>query len=234
MTQPSSDSGAFSQILIHMAIHDLRAPLSSILSGIDIALEPGMSPEDSERVLRLCRDSTSRLLRQVEALLDIERMEGARLPVALAAHPLLPILDEALGTISNTLRHMQITVERALSPDLPEVLIDPDLTRRILVNLLDNAVQHVGGARLIRISLNHTAPGWVELCIDDNGRGVSLDSRESIFTLGYRAAGGGRKGYGWGLPFCRLAAEAQGGMLTVRDADNGMSGARFALTLRAA
>jgi two-component system sensor histidine kinase KdpD len=233
MSNPSDD---FNRTLIHMAIHDLRAPLSSILSGIEIALTPDLPPNDASRVLQLCHDSTSRLLRQVESLLDIGQMQDGRMSARLAAHDVLPIVDEAVSMLRNTLDHTGIAVEQVIAQPLPAVLLDPELTRRVLVNLLDNAIHHTGGTRRIRIIVRQAAPDRVEVCVDDNGRGVSEADRERLFKLGGRTAitDTGRKGFGWGLPFCKLAAEAQGGMMHVENANDGMSGARFVLGLRTA
>jgi two-component system, sensor histidine kinase and response regulator len=229
---------AFHTLMIRMAVHDLRAPLSSILTGIDLALQPDLSPEDSDRVLRLCLDSGGKLMRQIESMLDIAYMQEGRLLARTAHHLLRPIAEEAIGLLHNSIQASNLIVEIHGPADAPPGLIDRDLTHRILINLLDNAIHHSPAGQRIVIEITPTDDTAISVRVTDDGAGIPPERRNSLFEQDtpdpFGPTARKRRGYGIGLVFCKLAAEVQGGSIRVEDAPPGLRGASFVVTLPAA
>ena len=101
------------------------------------------------------------------------------------------------------------------------------MVRRVIINLLDNALKYSSDGHLITIKVteNKTNDGLI-LSIQDQGPGIPVEFREVIFDKFRRIKdGGGRKGVGLGLAFCRLAVEAHGGNIWAGEPEGG--GARF-------
>ncbi|MDZ4767709.1 MAG: ATP-binding protein [Chloroflexota bacterium] len=233
MTQPKQPA-SFHEMLIQMAIHDLRAPLSSILTGIELTLQPDMSAEDTRRVLKLCLDSGGKLIRQMESLLDIAHIETGQMPIHAQTQPLQPIIADAVMLLTNLIEEMHLQVEIHAPSDLPPVFADDHLTRRVLVNLIDNAIHHTPTGTRIHIDAAHeSTTRQVRVRICDDGSGIPVEQRESIFESYRRpsAQRRARRGFGWGLAFCKLAIEAQGGQIAVEDADGDLRGACFMVSL---
>jgi signal transduction histidine kinase len=108
---------------------------------------------------------------------------------------------------------------------------DPNLLRRLIRNLLDNAQRHAGGATRVRVAPN--ASGEAELQVEDGGAGVPTEEREKIFEPFYRStrAGTAAKGFGLGLSLVRQIARAHGGDARYESLPEG--GGRFVVTLPA-
>jgi two-component system clock-associated histidine kinase SasA len=120
---------------------------------------------------------------------------------------------------------------RQIDEDVPDVYIEKDMIRRVLVNLLDNALRYSEGSAEVIVQVR-TMPEQkkVLLSVIDRGPGVPQRFREVIFEKFQRMQRGKKvKGLGIGLAFCRLAVEAHGGRIWVDDAPGG--GAQFNLTL---
>jgi len=111
------------------------------------------------------------------------------------------------------------------------VLADRGLLRRILGNLLGNAVRHGGAGVTVTLSAR-VRDGEVRLTVRDDGPGVPAEAREEIFHRYTRLPGSDRSGSGLGLAFCRLATEAQGGRVQLETATG--EGAAFHVELPAA
>jgi signal transduction histidine kinase len=113
--------------------------------------------------------------------------------------------------------------------DLPGVWVDEDMLRRVLTNLLENAVKYTPTGSKIYLGARQDGE-MVLMWVQDTGPGIPPDERERIFDKFTRLHGsGGPKGLGLGLAFCRLAVEAHGGQIWVEDGPE--IGACFKFTL---
>lgn len=234
----------FRDKVTHMAVHDLRGPLTAILNGIDLSLqtEAPLSEPERQRILRLCLDSGNSLMRQIESLLDIAQIESNSLPIKPEPQSVSELVDDSYQAIANTFTEMRTRLENNLPPDLPLILVDKEIMRRVFINLLDNALRFTTRGTSIRIDAELTPvdKSEVVISISDNGPGIPMDQRERIFETYRRinrngAVGTitpvGRRGFGLGLTFCKLAIEAHGGKIWIEDGINGMTGARFVVRL---
>jgi signal transduction histidine kinase len=109
---------------------------------------------------------------------------------------------------------------------LPQVTVDPDKFVQVVTNLVENAVRH--GSGTIRLTLRPIAPG-LQLVVEDEGEGIAPELRRRVFTKFWTSGRSG--GSGLGLYLVNGLVEAQGGSITIGDADDG--GARLTVTLPA-
>lgn len=229
------------QDLTSMIVHDLRSPLTSIMTSIDMIFKGiigEVNPRQSE-VLAIAFESAEHLLSMVNLMLDISRLEGGRMP--LDRRPLLldQVVQRAIERLAPIARNKQIQIEVDLPPHLSPVYADSDLSLRVMQNLLDNAlkfsprggcitIQAVGPetppdpneeALMVSASNDSTAtlyPGrMVTIAVRDYGPGIAQADQEKIFAKFGQAGKWRRDGTGLGLTFCKLAVEAHGGRIWV-------------------
>lgn len=214
-----------------MIFHDLRSPLGNIVSSLEMMST--LMPEDEtlNSMLNIAKNSTGRIQRLVNSLLDINRLEaGQRIvdqnsidPVALVRESIRDVEPSA-----NARQHM--LTNRALSV-LPLVWVDVDMIYRVLINLLENAIKFTPAGGRIDIGAQTSEDGlFVRFWVRDNGPGIPPAERERIFEKFTRLRGKNKPGgLGVGLAFCRLAVHAHGGDIWI-DSEVG-KGTTFWLTL---
>jgi len=197
--------------LLTAVSHDLRSPLASAKTAVSALNADDVAWTRGERteLLATADESLDRLTRLVENLLDMSRLQAG----ALAVHPTAMGVDDLLPAVLAELGDAGRRIELDVPPDLPELLADPGLLERILVNLLSNTLRHSPPDRPPRVSATATGDR-VELRVADSGPGVPETEWERIFVpfqrLGDRTTGAG---VGLGLALSRGLAEAMGGTL---------------------
>jgi signal transduction histidine kinase len=214
-----------------MVYHDLQSPLSNVLSSLELArsILPQSDDPTLKNLVGIALRSADRVQRLINSLLDTNRLEegqpiGNRQPSQIA-----DIIKEAIEVILPTLEAKHHKLERVLEEHLPLVRVDADMIRRVLINLLENAIKFSPSRSKIQVGASQKGE-WVNVWVQDNGPGIPLADHERIFLkftrLDYQNS---PKGLGLGLAFCRLAIEGHGGRIWV-ESDIG-KGARFTFTL---
>ena len=226
----------FRDEITHMAVHDLRGPLSAVINGIDMTLKTGLIeyPEDNERILQLSLESAHSLMRLINSLLDVARLESRRMPIHAQPVTAAHLVNSAHQALENSIAQAHIEVEIDLSDDLPLLNVDEDLIRRVLINLIDNAIRFTPEGEKVLISSRPVEEQWITLTVADSGTGIPPEERDQIFEQ-YRQSKQnqplrGTKGTGLGLTFCKLAVEAHGGRIWVEGAET-LPGACFLISL---
>ncbi len=226
----------FRDEITHMAVHDLRGPLTAIINGIDMTIKLGLAeyPEDNERVLRLSLGSAFSLMRLINSLLDIAKLESRRMPINAQPVAVAQLVDSAREALENSLDEAHIQLQIALHDDLPALNVDEDLIRRVLINLIDNAVRFTPEGSVVRIASQPVQDHRITLSVADSGIGIPPEERDQIFEQ-YRQSDKnqplrGSKGTGLGLTFCKLAVEAHGGRIWIENAET-LPGACFLISL---
>lgn len=214
-----------------MIYHDLRAPLANIISSLEI-MSSMLSSESSSSfnsLFEIADRSTERMQRLLSGLLDINRLEsGQQITIK---HPtyLNKIAQEVIDAIRPMARAKNIEIKSDFQADLPEVMIDDDMIRRVMMNLLENASKFSPNGSTIEIGSaqkDHLLFIWV----DDQGSGIPEKAKERIFDKFVQLQDGNSvKGLGLGLAFCRLAVQAHGGTIWIENLPQG--GSRFIFTL---
>lgn len=216
--------------LTSMIYHDLRAPLGNIISSLEV-LQASIDPEDEtvQSVLSIASRSSRRASRLVESLLDLDRLEADKAVLNKIDTSIGELIAEAVEEVHPTAEARGQFLRINLAPRLPLVSMDGDMIRRVLINLLENAVKYTRAGDHIAVSAQ-IENNQLEVSVRDSGPGISERDRERIFDKFFRLSGESRpKGLGLGLAFCRLAVEAHGGRIWV-DSEEGQ-GSTFTFTL---
>lgn len=198
--------------LIHMVIHDLRTPLTSIIGGLQTVIDAECDLELAREFLPIAVSSAHTLVDMVSTLLDINRMESGRMPLDLGPTSLQDIVDLALAQVRGAATQRRHVLQTELDPQCPTIVGDGEKLRRVLINLLGNAVKFTpdGGTITVR---TRCEPDGVLLAVSDTGPGIPADQLERIFDKYTQVEGArpARQSTGLGLTFCKLVAEAHGG-----------------------
>jgi signal transduction histidine kinase len=200
--------------------HDLREPVSNMALLVRMLERRAGEPPPAD-VLRLLRESTERARELIDAVLTYARVgELRRERVALG---------EVVAQVAEDLRPSLEAVDATLDVgELPEVDGDPRQLRRVLQNLVGNAVKFRGDAPpRVTVSAQAERGEWV-VTVGDNGVGVRPDQAGRIFGM-FARVGSQADGLGIGLAVCRRVVEAHGGRIWVEPADGGGSAFRFTL-----
>ena len=214
--------------LMAFVVHDLKNPVSTLDLHAQLLLRDKALSASSQESARAIRNEAGLLLRQIDTLLDLSKGDEAD----LAGAPSPVDLEELLSLVRRSFEPRANTKELALVVNVSGfcVLADRDLLRRVVENLLDNALRHAPHGTTVTITAESTADAVV-LRVADQGLGIPAHMRERVFER-YVQAGDVRsaKGsYGLGLAFCKLAVEHQGGRIWIED---GQPGATFCVSLR--
>ena len=215
--------------LTALIIHDLKNPLSSILSNVQFALGQEALGADERDSLRDVLRASQSMVRMVMNLLDVSRSEDGALVAHMTEFELPALLGEVSSEMQRRIEDKQQSLELSVAPDVRNISADRDLVRRILENLVDNAYKYgprratirVEAALLPSASANDAAPNTVELRVRDEGEGIPLAFRQKIFEKYARVDGRPahevRNSHGLGLMFCRRAVEIHGGQIWVEE-----------------
>ncbi len=224
--------------LSSMVVHDLRNPITSIISGMrmlqDILTETSLNHNVATEIIQIARNSAENMLHLVQSLLDVSRLEQSKVILDCESLSLQDAIDYAITSMLGLAISAGITIETHIPQDLPAVWIDDEKIQRVLVNLLDNALRHTSHSGTVCVEVSHqSALNVVLVRVEDTGPGIPSHERHRIFDkfvqLDYQTALRGHKGTGLGLTFCKLAIEAHGGHIWVEDGATG--GAAFCFTV---
>ncbi|MEI7643272.1 MAG: ATP-binding protein [Chloroflexales bacterium] len=216
-----------------LIVHDMRAPLHTLLISIKALQRQHFDPEGQSELLTVARDSASYLLTLTETVLDSARLETSGWLLKRQPVRLLNLVQSVCDPLELAARPDQARLRHIVDDDLPMIWIDRALMERVLTNLITNAIKHTPASGEIRVMarLIHAGHG-VELCVSDSGQGIPHEAQAHIFERFYQANDSDRRyGTGLGLYFCRLAVEAHGGSIAVQSATGQGSTFRISLPL---
>ena len=218
--------------LLRAVSHDIRTPLTSIVGGIDTLLESGgqLSPELQTELLQNIREESHWLVGIVENLLSVTRVSGAAsIKKELEAGE--EVLSAAAVKIGRRYPEIQISVRAP--QELLFIPMDAILIEQVLINLMENAIQHGGTTSRLEIHLCRKDANAV-FEVADNGQGISKEAFPHLFQGGFShmnsgSESDGRRNMGIGLSVCQTIVQAHGGMI---EAENrALGGAIFRFTI---
>ncbi|MBI5566884.1 MAG: cyclic nucleotide-binding domain-containing protein [Chloroflexi bacterium] len=220
------------QETVDLIVHDLRSPLHVIVNALGVLT---MSvPDDVLRanaeLFNLAAHNTDRMIRLIDSMLDVSRLEAGQLVLETAPTDLASLVQTVTQRVGHLFAKHQLTLAVEI-PDLPDLLIDADMIDRVLANLLDNAIKFTPNYGQIRVSAAQHAD-HILVRVADTGRGIPPAQRHRFFDRFVQAAGDQPRvrGFGLGLTFCRLAIEAHGGQIWIEDGADGV-GSQFVFSL---
>ena len=202
--------------LVRMVVHDLRSPVTAVqLAASALLAKEQSTPKQREDDLRLIKEEARRVGNYLEEMLLLARQEEGRLSLSFARVDLADVANETVSAATPVARARGLTIEATASEGAHEVLGDPALLRRVIDNLLTNAIKFSPADSRVQVRVGSKNKS-VTLDVLDEGPGVPEHMRGRIFQkfeiVKMRAAGGPQTGLG--LPFCRTVVEEHGGTIT--------------------
>jgi signal transduction histidine kinase len=218
--------------LVNMLVHDLRNPLTVLLSTLDLirlTLKPQLS-EDHHQLLNGARRSGHLMVAMLNDILDVAKLEAGRLDLQWQATDLTRLLAEAADQY-HVLAELGDVALRAEVPPGPLVIqADAQLVGRVLANLVLNAIKYTPPKGAVTLAAEAAPAGFVTVRVADTGEGIPPDQRDLIFEkFGQVKQEGPRQGTGLGLTLCKMAVEAHGGKIWVESVMG--QGSQFIFTL---
>jgi signal transduction histidine kinase len=204
--------------LTNMVVHDLKNPVNGIAMMVQLALRKGSELPETHRnylfqIERTCRE----MMRLIQNLLEISKIEEGKMPVARELVVLAEVVDEVgreYGPVAEQAgRRLRIDVPT----DLPPAIGDRALLKRVVVNLVVNALRHSGSSEVL--VEGRAESGEVATTVTDYGHGIAADEQGRVFekfrTIRRSPSGDPAGDTGLGLPFCKLAIERMGGRISL-------------------
>jgi signal transduction histidine kinase/CheY-like chemotaxis protein len=201
--------------------HELRTPLNAVIGFSDLMRTDRSEPLTPTQRARLDRvvDGGQYLLRLVNDLLDVARLEVGELSVALSSVRLAPVLRNAIDLLETARAGREVSIDVDEPPPQLFVVADPVRLKQVFVNILSNAIKYnrPGGRVFVGFSLT---PTQAVVTVRDEGTGMSAQQQRDLF-IPFRRLGeepNATEGAGLGLVISRHLAERQGGSLDIASA----------------
>ena len=204
--------------------HELRTPLTSIRGALGLLSSGIIGDVDAkaQNLLRIAVTNTDRLIRLINDILDLERMESGRAPLQVRRCSLNDLAQQAIETMTamadaNTV-HLELAPATAAQTASPEALFfdgDADRILQVLTNLLSNAIKFSPPASTVRVHTDATADS-ILLKVVDEGRGIPSDKLDSIFDRFQQVEPSDARqkgGTGLGLAICRSIVQQHSGSI---------------------
>ncbi len=195
--------------LIAMVYHDLRSPLANVTASLDIlsSLTPTDRDETTVNLLNIAMRSSDRIQRLLNSLLDVYRLEAGQTVVNRKEADPTTMISEVIEVIQPSLDTKNQTLTRVIADNLPPLWVDPDMIRRVLVNLMENASKFSPQDSHIEIGAG-LEDGHSMIWVKDDGPGIPTDDQERIFEKFSRLkVNGAIKGLGLGLNFLQTGCD---------------------------
>ncbi|MBN1587000.1 MAG: GAF domain-containing sensor histidine kinase [Candidatus Omnitrophica bacterium] len=200
--------------------HELRTPLTSIKGYASILISGRMGNVDEkvkERLQKIDKHSNS-LVRMINDMLDISRIESGKVEMALNPTNLLDIIHEAADIVRPQVRETNLELEVSTPDSLPEILADSQQMERVFMNLLSNAIKYTPSKGYVRITAKEKED-CVQVAISDTGVGISAEELPRVFQEFYKASNEivnpTQQSTGLGLSLVKHIVDAHGGEIWV-------------------
>lgn len=233
-----------------MLVHDLRAPLTSIMNGVMMVKRGIGGPVNDAQteLLDIAYQGSQTMLELVNNLLDIAKMEEGRLNLDLEPVAPYTIIDKTIDRLRVSARGKQVALSQRIALNLPLIEADDEKIVRVLQNLLDNAIKFSSSGGEVTVGAHHYSAhqplaanvpahppfedgDWLIFWVQDRGMGIPAAYHERIFEKFGQVRGRKVRGTGLGLTFCKLAVEAHQGRIWLESEEGSGSVFAFALPL---
>ncbi len=223
-------SRAKSTFLANMS-HELRTPLNGVIGYSQVLLkDPDLTPKNRER-LRVVQTSGEHLLRMINEVLDLSKIEAGKMELAAAPFHLPQLLRDIAAAMHPRVQQKGLELVFDAAPELPEIVLGDSLKlRQVLDNLLGNAIKFTAHGTVV-LSAQRDAGECVRFSVSDTGVGIGDFDRASLFQPFQQATEGRppEPGTGLGLAIAFRMVETMGGRLEVETRVG--HGSRFFFTL---
>lgn len=225
------------QDMVNMLVHDLRGPLGNLINIIDLIammLKMGNSLDNSKLInfLEMGKRSGQTIKDLVDSILDVSRLEQGEVPLQRTMTNLgeliLAVQEQILPQAGA--KNTEVTIHPI--PQTAEVWLDSSLMRRVLINIMSNAVKYTPAGGHISLTTTLTE-NKLHFAVSDDGPGINKTDQSRIFKKFSRVdySANVPSGVGLGLAFCKLATEAHNGAISVESEGIPGKGTTFHVTI---
>lgn len=221
--------------LTHMIVHDLRNPLSSIMSSLELIRARLRDPSIDiplDQLFAVAQRSGERLFGLIDSILDVARLESGRAELTYQVIDVESLIGEAVETLRPVAVGREIRLVFHVPQGLPAIQGDRNLLLRTLTNLLDNALKFTPHGGEVQVTVDRPSADVLQFAVSDTGPGIPLEYQERIFDRFARLPNEKARGTGIGLAFCKLAVEAHGGRIWVESQPGKGATFKFTIPLR--
>ena len=216
---------------VTFATHQLRTPLSGVKWLLELAARDEAVGEETRSYIADARDATERLIRLVNEMLTLSRLESGRLPLARDPLALDHVTRAVLDEVAPIIRDKDLKLSTVGLVEVPNVAGDPHFVRQVVLTLLSNAVKYSAPGGPLDITLR-AEPSTVTWSVRDGGVGIPLEAQARVFEKFYRADNVltlDTEGLGLGLCLSRLVVEQLDGRIGFESTEG--QGSTFTFTL---
>ncbi|MBX7232151.1 MAG: HAMP domain-containing histidine kinase [Bdellovibrionales bacterium] len=218
---------------LSIASHELRTPLTSIKGSLSLMKSGVTGPmnEMTQNLLNIAENETDRLIRLINELLDLAKIESGKFEVQQEWHSINEMVDRTLSSLHGLAQAAQVKLVKNNIPAI-HIYMDKDRIQQVLTNLLSNAIKFspVGGE--VEVSTDINSKQHLIIKVKDHGRGIAPEDQEVIFQK-FRQASSSRnplvKGTGLGLAIAKALVEEHQGEIQVHSTPG--NGSTFSFTL---
>lgn len=199
--------------------HELRTPLTTMKSYLE-ALDDGAieDPQLAHRFVGVMRNETERMIRLVNDLLHLSRLDSRKSLVSRVHTRVEDMLEEVADRFAFQANQKHISISIHVAPDVDRVQLDRDQIDQVLDNLVSNAIKYTLEHGAIKIHASRDKRGWLQIAVQDNGIGIPRKDLAHIFDRFYRvdkARSRNMGGTGLGLSIAREIVKAHSGTITL-------------------
>ena len=204
---------------VSIVSHELRTPLTSIKGALQLLLSesPAADP-DHVTLMNVALSNTDRLVRIINDILDISKIEAGRLELNAKTQSVAEVVTLSVQNVQHLAQSASLTIATVIEPDVPAIHVDLDRTIQVVVNLLSNALKFAPAKSEVTLSARRERDGFVAISVTDRGRGIPPDKVGLLFQKFQQLDDANTRkvrGTGLGLAIVKALVEKQGGRVRV-------------------
>jgi len=216
---------------VSIVAHELRTPLTSIRGSLGLLASGRLNgTPQAQRMLEIAAQNSDRLVRLINDMLDLDRLQSGRLELKPARVEVARLVEQSMDAVEGAAAGVQVTLEARIDPGL-DVWADPDRVVQVLVNLLSNAAKFSPPGAVVEVVAEDRGEQAL-FQVRDRGRGIPADKLDAIFERFRQVDSSDARdkgGTGLGLAICRSIVQQHGGRVWV--ASEWGKGSTFFFTL---
>jgi len=204
------------QNFISLMSHDLKTPVAKVAGIADLLKNKYKNTDEQQKYIQVIIDATKELNKFISSILDLTKIESQNLTLQSSSKDLNKIVEDVVYGLEFEAKKGKVTLETELAPLYP-INIDPELIKRVISNLVENAIKYSGAESTVSVK-TWDDEKWVYLEVKDNGIGMDERNAEHVFDKFYRVKNDARyavKGSGLGLYLAKYFIELHGGKISV-------------------
>ncbi len=221
---------------LNITSHELRTPIAAIKGYIEILLMKTLGPitQEQQRGMEVALRNANRLDHLIQDILDVSRLESGTMKFIPEKTDIEKMIQDATETLQSSATMKQITITRETEQSMPELMVDSERIKQVLINLLNNAIKFSpeSSTIFVRARKDHDD---ILFEVQDFGRGIPINKQNKIFEIFYQVDSGmDRKfgGVGLGLAISRGIVLSHGGNIWVESEPDKGSTFRFTLPIK--